>query len=333
MAYLNLRERRIEAKIAYVGAALAGRGTHFFEHLVGKVEKSIAPSDDVISLAWQPSALEHFKDCAVYVNLVASDGSVAEKLDDFLRGADGVVVVVDASPTAEDRNRAAVTAVKEAIARGERPGVPVLLQVDQVDVPETAQAALEQVLAALQAERPSAAAEAPNRHPLLDALRQVFRETVKEQVGELERRMTAQFEKALELHEKRSQADVGLAIQVVEQTQEASATLASISTRLDRLRADRDQQSVAAAGTKKSIEALSADIRALDGRFDELAPRIDEIEASTVQRSARVEQSVRSFGIDLTAALASTHEKIAAVETRVSEIVEELKKPKKGWFT
>lgn len=377
MAYLNLRERRIEAKIAYVGAALSGKGTNFDQlksarERMGKVESAVSTSDDVLSLAWQPSARDRFKDCDVFVNLVVSRGALTDaQVDALLKDVDGVVVVVDAHPSAEARNRAALGSVRGAIARGERRDLPVVVQINKNDLPEalsaaavltaidggtethvsasavrgegvveTAETALDAVLAALQADKSTETSKSGNGHPLLDALREVFRETVREQVSEMERRMSAQFEQALALHEKRSQADVGLAIQVVEliqetdaRVQEVSTSLSSVSGRLDRLRAEREHLTTATTGVKKCVEGLSVDVRAIDGRFDELSPRLDEIEAATVQRSARIEQSVRSFGIDLTAALASTHEKIATVETRLTEVVEELKKPKKGWFT
>ena len=98
MAYLNVRERRIEAKIAYLGPELAGRTTNFERLRDGSKDARIAKvrttSDETgtrLSLAWQLEEAARFRDCDVVVELVAPH---AESTDDVLREVDGVVLVV-----------------------------------------------------------------------------------------------------------------------------------------------------------------------------------------------------------------------------------------------
>jgi hypothetical protein len=238
MAYLNVRERRIEAKIAYVGPELAGRTTNF-ERLrqasgdarLGKVE---ARAPGILSIAIPRSADGRFRDCDLVVDVVAPQGPVTPEA---LSDADGVVIVVDASPTALARNRASIAAVRGALEK--RDAVPVVLQVNKTDFPgalpsealrreldavamrsvdacattgagviETLDAALQAVLAAMQEERAAAGAAsttgtqdtAGGGHPLLAALKQVLREAVRAEVSALEVRMAARLDARIAAH-------------------------------------------------------------------------------------------------------------------------------------
>lgn len=155
MAYLNVRERRIEAKIAYVGPQLSGKGTNF-EQLkqsnrdarVGKFEESPSDDSDVLSFAWQPPASDRFRDCDVLVKVVASRSSQEpEAFDRMLSDVDGVVLVMDAHPAAQARNRESLAQVRHAIADRH---VPVVLQINKADLPEAM--ATREVLGGLGAE-------------------------------------------------------------------------------------------------------------------------------------------------------------------------------------
>lgn len=234
MAYLNVREHRLETKIAYVGAAMSGRATNF-ERLGHSEVKG-----DTLALYWKPTDTTTFRDCDVRVRLVASIGEASgEQVIDLLRDADGVVFVADSDPDAQERNRASLTLVREALATQPSRDVPVIVQVNKTDladavpaetmtttlslgnwpcvkasacrgegVVETVERALESVLASLREEsrddvtsstdvqRLGAPRSAPREgNPLLVALRQVLRETVTAEVDELERRLAGRLER------------------------------------------------------------------------------------------------------------------------------------------
>jgi hypothetical protein len=232
MAYLNVRERRIEAKIAYVGPKRGGKATNFDR--LRQVDKDsrigrIDATDDVLSVAWQLPASQRFRDCDVLLKVVAHHGALSPALvDDVLRDADGVVLVVDAAPSAQDDNRASLDALRGAIARGDR-RLPLVVQVNKTDLPdalatddvvgmlgaaslphvaaaalrgqgvvETLEAALREVLAALRSGGDEATAQsleangasaAGDGHPLLSALRKVLRDTVREHVDQVALRL------------------------------------------------------------------------------------------------------------------------------------------------
>ena len=433
MAYLNVRERRIEAKIAYVGADLVGKGTNFDQlrqaprgSRIGKIESASTATDELLSLAWQPPDDGRFRDCNVLVKVVAQRGAVTEaRFEDLLRDTDGVVVVIDADPTSGDRNRASLGAVREVLARRDRRDVPVVLQINKMDLPdalaadeviealdasafthvgasaargegvfETLEAALNAVLATLQSgtthgnsgaatiEPPGSAVAAATPtdggHPLLAALRQVLRDTVREHVEELEVRITRRLEAKLDALAATS-AEEKLAPQIVELLQEtdtrvqelaaivaANTTKDDLSTiigRMDRLRdemrselirtsearsrADREHLGTATTTLKRSVDAVSGElrtisdeVRAIDARtqIGQLAERVAEVTRRTeevevaMKRMFRVEDAVRGLHAEVSSAVAQVDEKTVAVHDRVNEIVEELKKPKKGWF-
>lgn len=156
MTYLNVGKRRIETTIAYVGPGLSGKGTNL-DHLrqskndprIGRVESTTTDDGEHLSLAWQPDT-GRFRDCDVFVNVVAQRGSFSADDAGQLRGADGVVFVVDAHPSAQERNRASLAAVRDFIARGERPDVPLVLQVNKIDLSDAL--AARDVVGALEAD-------------------------------------------------------------------------------------------------------------------------------------------------------------------------------------
>lgn len=141
MAYLNVRERRIETKIAYVGADLLGQTTNLEalkaatrDARSGSVETHTTPDGELLSLAWRPADRTLFRDCDVLVRIVAQRGPIAELGErDTLRDVDGVVIVMDARSEARDQNRESLLLVNEALERSERAAVPCVLQLDKFD--------------------------------------------------------------------------------------------------------------------------------------------------------------------------------------------------------
>ena len=234
MAYLNVRDRRVEAKIAYVGPALAGRSTNL-EQLLRKVDARIADARssaaDALAIAWRPANGERFRDCTVAVSVVAPPSA---DVREALRDADGVVVVMNAQADAQEPNREALDHVRAALS--ERGTLPVIVQVNKSDLPdalpaprilgsldvpslrhvvavaskgdgvvETLEAVLEDVLASLETKPAvtngtshASGSEPSGAHPLLDALRDVLRDAVAKNVALMEERMNDRIRDRLE---------------------------------------------------------------------------------------------------------------------------------------
>lgn len=95
VAHLNLRDHRIEAKIAYVGPEAHILST--FDRL--RNEPAFTRTRDRM-LDWRPTT-KRFRDCDIHVTLVVGEGE----------GADGVVVVEERAPA---------STVEEELARLER---------------------------------------------------------------------------------------------------------------------------------------------------------------------------------------------------------------------
>src|SRR4051794_29815379 len=91
MAHLNVREHRIEAKIAYVGPLATGIATTI-DRLRAESSFTDAPSDaeNAVALDWRPARSERFRDHDIFVRVVVPR---SESFDDVLRVADGVVFV------------------------------------------------------------------------------------------------------------------------------------------------------------------------------------------------------------------------------------------------
>lgn len=243
VAHLNLRDHRIEAKIAYVGPEAHILST--FARLRNEPAFSLV-GDRVLD--WRPPA-KRFRDCDIHVKLVVGERE----------NADGVVLV-------EERTTAPT--LEEEIATLDR--------------------ALVDVIATLEKDSGAKAMPAGDPgHPLLTALRQVLRDTVREHIEEL----------ALRLDSKDN--DDALAVHVLK-------TLDEINVRPD-IKAVRDDIRTAA----DSIDAVMLRIQ----RFDAFMKRLEKIEDSI--EALHLESVARSESLN----------------TRMNELIEELKKPKKSWFT
>jgi hypothetical protein len=226
MAYLNVRERRIETKIAYVGPELAGKATNL-QRLKSDVARGRAtdiletPTEGgaLVSLDWTPLQMPRFNDCDIAVKIIAARGTLSEgALGDLLEDVDGVVVVVDASSAAQDENRRAISLVREVLGKDTSVQRPVVVQLNKSDledavpaselahalqtndwpvvsasatrgdgVVETLEMALANVLEAMKASGAEPQEVRADHNPLLTALRQILRETVTEHMAALER--------------------------------------------------------------------------------------------------------------------------------------------------
>lgn len=264
MAYLNVQQRRIETKIAYVGPELAGKATNLRQLRDDSSRGRSTNAEftgDVLSLEWMPlSSAARFRDCDVAVKVVSPKGTLStESLDEILDGADGVVVVVDAAPSASDENRRALDLVRDAVSRSGTP-LPVVVQLNKSDladaisptaiqtnlewpvvpasavrgegVLETLEVALSNVMEAFNKRQVAPPPAEVSASPLLDALRDILRETVAEHVTALEGRLAARVVAGLssKVDELRAAVDeVGLRVDEIQTRTRNALTRSDLS--------------------------------------------------------------------------------------------------------
>ncbi len=306
MAHLDVRERRMETTIAYVGAKLAGKATNL-RHL--KSDSAHGRSTDLhigedrISLEWRPHHLSLFDACDITVKLVAAKGAPStEQLDEVLENADGVVVVVDSAPTARDENARILTLVRAALGRGDgRRSIPVVVQANKVDltdalpvedlagavewpvvpasakrgegVVETIEMALGKVVEAMKTRTATSATAAKmDQNPLLSALRAILRETVSVHMAEIEK-----------------QAAERIASSVSATVEGAERLLAEIRTMLLMNAKDTVR---AVASQEDALGKLAASVAEMQAVSSALATRVDRLVAA--QEKLQEELAARS---------------------------------------
>lgn len=371
MAYLNVRERRIEAKIAWVGPELGAIASSFDSLSSAGNPKVIDSAHDVVSLAWTAAAHPRFRDCGVKIDLVGLGGAPSdEHLKSVVGDADGIVFVASPSPTAGDANRA----VFRALGRARSKEVPVVVHVSAaVDasalapgdviaaleattlpraggVVETLELTLAEILGALEAKAPNestAVTSGDGAPPLLGALRRILTETIDRHIDALEPRFVAgrdglfgRIEGALAKLVERSAVDekqlIGLRdrLDALASGTVAKGDLTAAVTRIQRMReeiggevvralegqrrADREQLAAATTTTTKALDAV-------DGRIAAVAKtseaKVGDVEASVETLRAETSESVGKLSA-----------KIEVLQETLEALIEELKRPKKGWF-
>lgn len=154
MAYLNVRERRVETKITYLGPVGVGIATNLEQialramprpRVVGR--ELADDTGEVLSVEWSAPAEVQYRDCGLTVRVVAGRGpSSAERTRALVRDADGVVLVLDSNPGARESNRSSASLLRDALA-SHKVAVPVVVQVNKSDLPGADDAAA--VIAAL----------------------------------------------------------------------------------------------------------------------------------------------------------------------------------------
>lgn len=330
MAQLNVRERRLEATIAYVGPELAGKATNL--ERLGSPRSS---GDDVLARDWTPrSSPAELGDFEVTVRLVAPRGVPSEaRVRELLREADGVVFVADADPAAHDRNRASLATVREILASDPTRTLPVVVQINKADLPdalpadevvraldaeawphvsasasrgdgvvETAERSLSTVVDALRSRGGDSAgpnapvAPVPSRdgNPLLSALRQVLRDTVAEHVTEIEARTNANTERMLAAFFERIAGSL---------QQRASADLATFQAVVD------------------ENAQLRAAVGALDARIEDVHRELRDARASFAAKADSTAGAVDQLG----AAFAAIEETVRTASSTVDRLREEIR--------
>lgn len=134
VAQLNLRERVLEATIAYFGPELSGRSTNLHklvEQVDAKERGPLETDGSVLSLAVRPQAVGKVNGCDVRFRVRA-----APLNEDVLREVDGVVLVVPSRPEEVAEARNALEALRQELAAVRRPQrIPIVVQLNKRDVP------------------------------------------------------------------------------------------------------------------------------------------------------------------------------------------------------
>lgn len=147
MATIDVRNRRIDAKIVYYGPGLSGKTTNLLDiHRRMPAEqrgalRSLATDEErTLFFDFIPVAPIHVGGWDVRFHLYSVPGQ-----EQFMRtrrailgGADGVVFVADASPDRQDANLASFTELGEfLVAYGHPlPEAAIVLQVNKLDLPD-----------------------------------------------------------------------------------------------------------------------------------------------------------------------------------------------------
>jgi hypothetical protein len=340
MAYLNVRERRVETKITYVGTGGVGIATNLEQIALRatprprSVARELADdTGEVLSVEWSAPPEVQYRDCGLTVRVVAGRGAVSvERTRALVRDADGVVLVLDSSPEARERNRTSAALLCDALA-SQRSTVPVVVQVNKSDLPgadeaaavvaalegigghwphvaaaaiqgrgvvETLERAIEDVLAALKAQADDEAQPAPppvtprgEGNPLLAALRLVLRDTVQEHVAELAARM----DRTMAEDRARRAAEVQAFEGALEKMNEATRDAAR--------RFERTERALGEMGTTlAAIERLTSRDRPADVAIPELEGALGNL-AARVEAAHELQKVAEQ---ELRAELARGHE-------------------------
>lgn len=226
MALLNVQERTVETRIAYVGVeeSLLAANIAGLEARAGTRAVAEGVGRQRLSVGSFPQA--SLRDCSLAVTVVALGGSAREALESVLEEADAIVVVLDADAATEARSRDCIAAVGELVA--ERV-LPVVVQWngsnegsapdggarhtwstvcaaagDGRGIDETLDKAMEAVMEAMtgreheEEESPSPRVRQGDGNPLLTALQRVLEQTAEAQAAKLSSAVTERIEARIE---------------------------------------------------------------------------------------------------------------------------------------
>ncbi len=320
MAYLNVRERRVETTIAYVGPLGSGKATNL-EQLGRRSHPSAVEAvrrnderGEALVLDWTATAHAHFRDCSVSVRIVAPKGPSPEHIRRLVQESDGIVLVLGAEPAAAGENQRFADLVRGAVASSTKPNVPVVVQVNKSDLPDalaaeevvrrldaewphltatalsgdgvvaTLESIVEQVLSALRGGHDSTPSEIEQgrvgarveSNPLLTALKQVLRETVRDHVTELGERFAETLARdsaaAMEMQEKNTSELAALRLALVDESARTRASLTTLREEVEALRQSTSELRLrVATGAEETVRALVATSVSLATHAEHLA--------------------------------------------------------------
>jgi signal recognition particle receptor subunit beta len=145
MAYLNVKDRVIEAKIVYYGAGLSGKTTNLekvkaraTEGQAGEMMTLETDGDRTLFFDWLPFNVGKFNGCDVKMQLYTVPGQAkySETRKRVLSSADGVVLVLDSQAAALTKNRECVRDLLDHLkANGLSSEIPLVVQLNKRDLP------------------------------------------------------------------------------------------------------------------------------------------------------------------------------------------------------
>jgi len=411
VAYLNVRERRIETKIAYVGDRPT-KTTSSLKELVSLAKTNDVELDgetgDIRSLEWRPPSTTttgtRFNDCDVAVRVVTSKSGELEAV--LADGVDGIILGAD-----EDQLLIGTL--------GDRVKVPFVVQAEGEGVMQTLEALLVRVIDQMktppEAQPASPSPSVLDQNPLLSALRDVMRETVREQMATVEAQAAARIAAVVEatiaerdardeelrrtLQELRSMvattsketarayaSQAAALTDVSARVAEIHAATLDLVTRRDleshqahlrdelgsRSRSEREHMTTSIAVLRRSLDAITLDLKKVDlrekklqeigaevhmvsGKLDALASTVEptaisvgmvpsritavtevlqrEVREVVLPKLARLEDSVQVLHVDTGGSLQRADQRASEIQGGLNELLEELKKRKKGWFS
>jgi signal recognition particle receptor subunit beta len=185
MAYLNVKDRVLEAKIVYYGAGLSGKTTNLeqikrlvTDGRVGELTSLNTDGDRTLFFDYLPFSVGKVNGCDVKVQLYTVPGQAkyAETRKRVLAGADGVVLVLDSDAGALDRNRQTVIDLHDHLREigVAETQIAILVQLNKRDVP-TAMVPEELLAAVGMAAAPHVPATAINGEGVMETLREATR--------------------------------------------------------------------------------------------------------------------------------------------------------------
>ncbi len=296
MAYLNVRERKMETRIAYVGPFGVGKAKNLEQLGLRATPKARATSrqkhgdGEVLSLAWESET--SFRDFPISVEVVAPCDGTPERTTALVRDADAIVLVLDASPDAGPRNRALVDLVREALVSDK---VPVVVQVNKTDVAqsrmpativeelgigwphlaasatrgegvvETLARTIEGLLVSLEelpVDGPRESAEVGAKTPLLAALKDVLADAISRHAASVEGGFTARLDERLARAHAEALATLGKV--VADESTKTHAAITKLRERTEAMEAvARELSARVANGTDDTLRGLATHATAL----------------------------------------------------------------------
>lgn len=304
MAYLNVRERRIETTIAYVGADPEGASTNF-EHLrasgegrAGAIEERETDGGAVLSFDWWPRHIAKFDDCDVMVKLVTARGAIADRaVVEVLAGADAVVVVLDAAPEASAKNMECVKAVRSAISR-EDGARPVIVQIDG-----SSESSASVATASGADGWPQVAASSATGSGVHETLARALSEVI-ETMKQSEPKMETSASIAPRTTSPRTEGNPLLAAlkQILQATvsEHVEALEQRITTRIE-ARLEHVREELGALRQQVGGASVPAGLESVPSRLDAIATRIEVVQQLLAERIDGVEQTLADMPTDLLA--------------------------------